>query len=316
MGSVLEARHLVKSYGDLKAVEDVSLRLDAGEVVGLLGPNGAGKTTTVSMIAGLLSPDSGEVSLMGRPATSNGEVKRALGLVPQDLALFDGLTAEANLRLFGSLYGLGGTKLKKAVADGLKFVGLSERASSRVKTFSGGMKRRLNLAAGLLHDPSILLLDEPTVGVDPQSRNAIFDMLEVLRSQGKAILYTTHYMEEAERLCSRIVIVDHGRVLAEGTTRELAAGLPQPRRLAVEVRGPDGGDGSWLDGVCALPGFSEVSFQSGTLTATVEDLTSGASVLLAHLEAHGLEVSSFQTERPDLETIFLALTGRGLRDDG
>ena len=313
MAPLLEARHLAKTYGTLRAVEEVSLNLGPGEILGLLGPNGAGKTTTVSMIAGLLAPDGGEVLLMGQPPSSNGAAKRALGLVPQDLALFDGLTAEANLRLFGALYGLGGPGLDRAVREGLAFVGLSERASSRVKSFSGGMKRRLNLAAGLLHDPSVLLLDEPTVGVDPQSRNAIFDVLEDLRSRGKAILYTTHYMEEAERLCSRIVIMDHGRVLAEGTAPELAARLPHPTRLVAELRG--GGDGEgWIGEVGKLPGFSHVSIEGGRLGATVENLAEGTSVLLDFIASRGLELASLETQRPDLETVFLALTGRELRD--
>ncbi|MGA9752668.1 MAG: ABC transporter ATP-binding protein [Acidobacteriota bacterium] len=313
MAPVLEARRLAKHYGTLRAVEEVSLSLEPGEILGLLGPNGAGKTTTVSMIAGLLAPDGGEVLLMGQSPSTNGAAKRALGLVPQDLALFDGLTAEANLRLFGALYGLGGPGLDRAVKEGLAFVGLSERASSRVKSFSGGMKRRLNLAAGLLHDPSVLLLDEPTVGVDPQSRNAIFDVLEDLRSRGKAILYTTHYMEEAERLCSRIVIMDHGRVLAEGTAPELASRLPHPTRLVAELRGT-GDEQDWIGEAGKLPGFSHVSLEGGRLGATVENLAEGTSALLAFIASRGLELASLETQRPDLETVFLALTGRDLRD--
>ena len=215
---MLEVRGLRKAYGELVAVKDVSFSLGAGEVLGLLGPNGAGKTTTVSMISGIVSPDAGQVLVGGEPLAGDTDVKkRRIGLVPQDLALYDELSALANLRFFGSLYDLDSAALDAAIATSLQLVGLSERARDRVGTFSGGMKRRLNLAAGLLHDPDILLLDEPTVGVDPQSRNAIFSNLETLKARGKALLYTTHYMEEVERLADRVVIVDHGNVIASDT---------------------------------------------------------------------------------------------------
>jgi ABC-2 type transport system ATP-binding protein len=215
---MLDIRHLRKAYGSLLAVDNVSFTLDRGQLVGLLGPNGAGKTTTVSMIAGLVAPDRGEVLIAGhRLAGDTDPAKRRIGLVPQDLALYDELSARDNLRFFGALYDLTGRALDDAIARTLHLVELADRARDAVKTFSGGMKRRLNLAAGLLHDPDILLLDEPTVGVDPQSRNAIFENLETLRSRGKGLIYTTHYMEEVERLADRIVVMDHGKVIAEDT---------------------------------------------------------------------------------------------------
>jgi ABC-2 type transport system ATP-binding protein len=215
---MLDIRNLRKSFGPLVAVDAVSFAVERGQLVGLLGPNGAGKTTTVSMIAGLLKPDRGDVLVGGaRLAGDTDPKKRQIGLVPQDLALYDEMSARANLRFFGALYGLGGDALDKAIGSALELVGLADRVNDRVSTYSGGMKRRLNLAAGLLHDPDILLLDEPTVGVDPQSRNAIFENLELLKSRGKALLYTTHYMEEVERLADRIVVVDHGRVIADDT---------------------------------------------------------------------------------------------------
>jgi len=215
---MLDIRHLRKSFGPLVAVDDVSFCLKRGELVGLLGPNGAGKTTTVSMIAGLVTPEKGEVLVDGQRLSGDTDPKkRQIGLVPQDLALYDELSARANLRFFGALYGLKGPALDRAIASALELVGLADRIKDRVATYSGGMKRRLNLAAGLLHDPDVLLLDEPTVGVDPQSRNAIFENLELLKSRGKALLYTTHYMEEVERLADRIVVMDHGRVIAEDT---------------------------------------------------------------------------------------------------
>jgi ABC-2 type transport system ATP-binding protein len=225
---VLEAAHLKKAFGRVVAVDDVSFAVEAGRLVAVLGPNGAGKTTTVSMIAGLIAPDSGEIRIDGRGISGDTDpAKRRIGLVPQDLALYDELSARSNLRFFGALYNLAGESLHSAIRSALELVGLAERERDLVKTFSGGMKRRLNLAAGLLHDPDILLLDEPTVGVDPQSRNAIFDNLELLKSRGKALLYTTHYMEEAERLADRIVVIDHGRIIADDTLAGLHALTPQ-----------------------------------------------------------------------------------------
>jgi ABC-2 type transport system ATP-binding protein len=215
---MLQVKNLRKSFGKLVAVDDVSFTVDRGQLVGLLGPNGAGKTTTVSMISALVTPEKGEVLVGGaRLAGDTDPKKRKIGLVPQDLALYDELSARANLRFFGALYDLSGAALDKAIAAAMDLVGLADRLPDLVKTYSGGMKRRLNIAAGLLHDPDILLLDEPTVGVDPQSRNAIFENLELLKSQGKALLYTTHYMEEVERLADRIVVMDHGQVIADDT---------------------------------------------------------------------------------------------------
>jgi ABC-2 type transport system ATP-binding protein len=230
---VLTISDLHKSFGSTVAVGGVSFSVDRGQLVGLLGPNGAGKTTTVSMIAGLVTPDRGAVTINGITLSGDADpAKRHIGLVPQDLALYDELSAGANLRLFGALYGLGGGALDTAITLALTLVGLADRVRDKVKTYSGGMKRRLNLAAGLLHDPDILLLDEPTVGVDPQSRNAIFDNLEQLKARGKALLYTTHYMEEAERLADRIVVMDQGRVLADDTLSGL-------RSRAVGAHGAD-----------------------------------------------------------------------------
>jgi ABC-2 type transport system ATP-binding protein len=223
--AMIQATNLRKAFGRLVAVDDVSLTVEPGQLLGLLGPNGAGKTTTLGMIAGLITPDAGVVSVNGRPLSGDTDPgKRKFGLVPQDLALYDELSALDNLEFFGALYNLKGTALKHAAERVLVTVGLTDRGRDRVKNFSGGMKRRLNLAVGLLHDPDILLLDEPTVGVDPQSRNAIFDNLEALKREGKALLYTTHYMEEVERLADRVIVIDHGRVIANDTLGGLTAG--------------------------------------------------------------------------------------------
>ena len=229
---MLVARNLGKTFGRIAAVDGVSLKLAPGELLGLLGPNGAGKTTTVSLLAGLIPPDRGEVLVDDHRLVGDADpVKRRIGLVPQEVALYEELTARDNLRFFGGLYGLRGAGLERAAASVLDLVGLADRARDRVATYSGGMKRRLNLAAGLLHDPDILLLDEPTVGVDPQSRHAIFENLQALKRRGKAILYTTHYMEEAERLSDRIVVMDHGEVIAADTLEGLHHNHPGARDL-------------------------------------------------------------------------------------
>ncbi len=221
---MLQVANLRKRYDRVVAVDNVSFTVERGKLLGLLGPNGAGKTTTLSMIAGLVAPDAGTVAIEGRPVNGDTDpAKRRFGLVPQDLALYEELSALENLKFFGALYDLAGRALGAAAARVLETVGLADRANDKVKTYSGGMKRRLNLAIGLLHDPDILLLDEPTVGVDPQSRNAIFANLEQLKAEGKGLLYTTHYMEEVERLADRVVVIDHGRVIADDTLSGLTA---------------------------------------------------------------------------------------------
>jgi ABC-2 type transport system ATP-binding protein len=218
---MLRVENLTKRYGQRVAVNAISFSIDQGETVGLLGPNGAGKTTAIAMISGIARPDGGDVTLGGLSIKQNAiALKRRVGLVPQDLALYDELSAWSNLQLFGGLHGLGAAQLRPRAEAALSLVGLTDRSKDRVGTFSGGMKRRLNIAAALLHDPDLILLDEPTVGVDPQSRNAIFENLEELKRRGKTLLYTTHYMEEAERLCDRVLILDHGRILADDTVTQ------------------------------------------------------------------------------------------------
>jgi ABC-2 type transport system ATP-binding protein len=310
---MLEVRDLRKSYGAHHALGGVSFEIGPGQILGLLGPNGAGKTTTVSITCGLLHADSGTVTIAGKPLLGGADDgKRRIGLVPQELALHEELSALANLRFFGALYGLHGKPLDAAAGAALDFVGLADRASDRVGTYSGGMKRRLNLAAGLLHDPDILLLDEPTVGVDPQSRNAIFDNLEALRERGKAILYTTHYMEEAERLCDHIVILDHGKVIAAGTLAHLGGLLAASDRFVVELASPPPEDLSAE--LRALPGVRTAETSGNDISLRLADLTHDAPEVLRHLGSRGLICRRVHTERPDLEEIFLALTGRELRD--
>jgi ABC-2 type transport system ATP-binding protein len=310
---MLEAKALKKSYGNVVAVDGVTLRAGAGETVGLLGPNGAGKTTTVSIIAGLLRPDSGEVLIEGRPLRGDTDpLKRKIGLVPQDIALYDELSAHDNLVFFGALYDLDGAKARRAMDEALDLVGLADRTKDKVKTFSGGMKRRLNLAAALLHDPQILLLDEPTVGVDPQSRNAIFDNLEVLKKRGKTLVYTTHYMEEAERLCDRLIIIDHGKVIADDTLQGLHRLLPVTNVLIVELANAEHGLGA--EQLQGLPEVRSVEVRGNVLKLGVGDLSAGTPRILQWLVEHGHPFQHVASERADLETVFLTLTGRSLRD--
>jgi ABC-2 type transport system ATP-binding protein len=265
------------------------------------------------MIAGLVRPDSGWVKIGGRAlARDSDPIKRRIGLVPQDLALFDELTAQANLQLFSALYGLAGASAKNAIGEALALVGLSGRAHDRVSTYSGGMKRRLNLAAALLHDPQILLLDEPTVGVDPQSRNAIFDNLEVLKSRGKTLVYTTHYMEEAERLCDRVIIVDHGKVAADDTLAGLYGLLPAANLIVIEL--DEAPNGFPLDRLRALDGVHSAELTGATLRAGVQDLSAQTPCVLEWLVENGFRYHHVASERADLETVFLTLTGRSLRD--
>ena len=310
---MLDLHDVTRRFGTLTAVDHVTFAAAAGETVGLLGPNGAGKTTTVAMIAGLLRPDSGEVLIDGRRLAGDTDpLKSRIGLVTQDLALIDELSAAENLRLFSALYDLDRQATRRAIADALGLTGLTERAQDKVRTFSGGMKRRLNLAAALLHAPAILLLDEPTVGVDPQSRNAIFDNLETLKRRGTTILYTTHYMEEAERLCDRIVILDHGRVIADGTAQELSKLVPA--RNVITVTLAVAADAVPADGLQALGGVQRVETAQGVIRVTVADLGATMPSVLQWFTAHGHNYQHVATERASLETVFLTLTGRALRD--
>jgi ABC-2 type transport system ATP-binding protein len=307
---MLNVENLHKRYGDRQVVDGVSFLAAPGEVIGLLGPNGAGKTTTVSMICGLVQPGEGRVTIGGREIESDAsEVKRRLGLVPQDLALYEDLSARGNLELFGALYGLSGPLLKSRCDAALELVGLSDRAKDKPSTFSGGMKRRLNIACALVHDPDVLLLDEPTVGVDPQSRNAIFDNLETLKARGKTLVYTTHYMEEAERLCDRIVIMDHGKVVASDTLANLYRKLPAVESLTVEVEGSV--DTAALSGV---PGVTSATQTNGSLSVGISNLGATAPVVLAWLRDKGHAVHRVASGQATLEDVFLALTGRQLRD--
>ena len=309
---VLECRDLHKRFGTTVAVKGVSLQVSAGETYGLLGPNGAGKTTTISMICGLLEADAGEVVVAGQRLTTRSvEAKAAIGYVPQELAIYPDLTARENLRFFAQLYGMAPGRSRVRVAEVLDVIGLADRADDQARTYSGGMQRRLNIGIGLLHRPRLLILDEPTVGVDPQSRNAILESVEHLASEGMAVLYTTHYMEEAERLCDRIGIVDLGQVKAEGTRAELVALVGQHDRVVIEA---SGGLERAADAMASLPGVVAASAADGSLALIVDDARTLLPELLRAATDAGAAVRGVDVDQPDLEAVFLHLTGKALRD--
>ena len=309
---VLECRDLHKRFGRTVALESVSLRVSAGETYGLLGPNGAGKTTTISIICGLLEADAGEVVVAGeRLTTRSVEAKAAIGYVPQELAIYPDLTARENLRFFARLYGMAPDRSRARVEEVLDVIGLADRADDQANTYSGGMQRRLNIGIGLLHRPRLLILDEPTVGVDPQSRNAILESVEHLSSEGMAVLYTTHYMEEAERLCDRIGIVDLGEVKAEGTRAELVALVGEHDRVVIEASG--GLEGA-AAAIASLPGVEAASAADGSLALIVDDARTLLLELLRAATDAGAAVRGVDVDQPDLEAVFLHLTGKALRD--
>jgi ABC-2 type transport system ATP-binding protein len=309
---VLACHDLRRRFGQRLAVDGVGFRVDPGETYGLLGPNGAGKTTTISMICGLLRRDGGEVTVAGASLDRDpGAVKAAIGYVPQDIALYPDLSGVENLRFWGRMQGLSGRELTARVDAVLEVVGLADRARDKVADYSGGMQRRLNIGAGLLHRPRLLVLDEPTVGVDPQSRNAILENVEALRGEGAAVLYTTHYMEEAERLCDRVGIIDQGRLIAEGTRRELVAQVGERDRIELTATGD-------LIGLAAgckrVLGVDEATVVAGGLHLVAPDGRRLLPKLLELAEAAGVEVTSVEVVEPDLEALFLHLTGKALRD--
>jgi ABC-2 type transport system ATP-binding protein len=309
---LLRCTGLVRRFGERTAVDDVSFEIAQGETYGLLGPNGAGKTTTISMIAGILEPDAGTVEIDGHPVTANDrEGKRVLGFVPQQIALFDDLSANENLRFFGGLQGLRGAELRRRMAATLDLVGLADRADDRINTFSGGMQRRANIAVGLLHEPRLLVLDEPTAGVDPQSRNQILESIERLSDAGMAVLYTTHYMEEAERLCDRVGIIDAGRLIAEGTRRDLVGQIGEHDHLIVR------GDGM-IDRLAVaardIAGVVSVRATQDALDVETADAAAVLPTLVVAARAAEVNVTGIEVREPNLEAVFLRLTGKALRD--
>ena len=310
---MLSVRGLSKLFGQRVAVDRISFAIASGEIYGLLGPNGAGKTTSISMIAGILARDAGEITIDGISIDAGPPARAMIGIVPQSITLYLDLTARENLDFWGRMYDLSGAALRDAIDGALDAVGLTRRADDIVGTYSGGMQRRLNLACGILHRPKLVILDEPTVGVDPQSRSAIFDLVERLRDAGTAILYTTHYMEEAERLCARIGIIDSGRLIAEGTRAELVARLGQEARIEIGV-----GRGDSLERaeriVSALEGVVSTSVENNHLHVIADRGANRLPTMLSALLNAGTVTESVRVVKPNLEDVFLRMTGRALRD--
>jgi ABC-2 type transport system ATP-binding protein len=310
--NAIEVKNLKKSFGDLVAVQDASFNAESGKVLSLLGPNGAGKSTTISMLSGLLAPTSGDASIMGHSVTKEPEAAKAsLGVVPQDIALYPDLSARENLVFWGKMYGLRGAALKLRVDEVLEIIGLADRQKDHVGKFSGGMKRRVNIGAALLHKPEVIIMDEPTVGIDPQSRRHILDNVKELNRQGMTVLYTTHYMEEAAELSNHIAIMDKGMVIAYGTHDELIKMVGEETRIDVTLN-TEGEKvlAAWR----ATEGVSKIDSLDGKVTALVDDSNRVLPRLFEAASKVNVRITSVDIQEPNLETVFLHLTGRALRD--
>lgn len=309
---LLEIRDLIKRYNDFLALDHVNLSVAEGEIFGLLGPNGAGKTTTISILSGLTKPNGGEVKFMGKDILRyEMEVKQEIGVVPQEIALFDDLNAYENLDYFGRLYGLKGKLLKDRINESLEFVGLTDRSKDLPKKFSGGMKRRLNIAAAILHRPKLIIMDEPTVGIDPQSRNHILESIKELNRMGSTIIYTSHYMEEVEAICSRIAIVDHGRVIAQGTKEELTALVATEEKVVLELTSVNFTVVDEIKKVSAVRDCLVNGNKLEVICRKGEQCVNRMIQIVSHNDA---EIVSLVVEKPSLESVFLTLTGRSLRN--
>lgn len=314
MPPILEVRQLVKNYGDFAAVKGISFDIQEGEIFSLLGPNGAGKTTTISMLSTLYTPTSGDASIGGHSVTREPmAVRNIIGVVPQDLALYEDLTARENLVFWGQMYGLSGKALHARVDEVLEQIGLTERAKERVKAYSGGMKRRVNIGVGLLHKPRMLFMDEPTVGIDPQSRRAILDSVKDLNRQGMTVLYTTHYMEEAEELSDRVGIIDHGELIALGTQAELTRQVGENETLILHI-GEDEDSEALAKSLKGIPGVLQATATDHEVSVIAGEAEEILAPVVAKANERGIKIHSVDIREPNLEAVFLHLTGRALRD--
>jgi ABC-2 type transport system ATP-binding protein len=310
--TAISVQNLQKSFGENLAVQGVSFDVEEGEIFSLLGPNGAGKTTTISMLSCLLRPDGGDALIMGNSIrTQDMGVKSVLGVVPQEIALYEDLTARENLTFWGKMYGLRGSALKSRVSEVLDVIGLSDRANDRVGKYSGGMKRRVNIGVALLHKPRVIYMDEPTVGIDPQSRRNILDSMVALKDQGMTVLYTTHYMEEAEELSDHIAIMDHGKLIACGTNDELVKLVGEQTRIDLTVNVESG---KIADAWRSIPGVERVTAEDGQIDVLVDDSNLVLPRLFEVAAHYSARITSVDIREPNLEAVFLHLTGRALRD--
>ena len=315
MKEFLKVQNLVKNYGDFRAVDDLSFSVEEGEIFGLLGPNGAGKSTTMNVITSLCDFGKGSVSVDGADIVKDKEkARRVIGMVPQDIALYPFLTAEENVRFFASLYGLRGTKLTSAVKEALEFVGLSDKAKMKPKKMSGGMQRRLNIACGIAHNPKLIIMDEPTVGVDAQSREHILGSIKTLRERGATVIYTSHYMNEVEDICDRILIIDHGKSVAIGTEQELISMVSDSKTLKIttEVKS-DFPEKDFLTEMSKLPDVKKARFEDGVIILEINAAARDFTLYLEHIKSRGLPIFGITSESMNLEDVFIALTGRELR---
>ncbi len=312
MTAAIKATGLHKDFGEVYAVKGVDFEIQPGQVFSLLGPNGAGKSTTISMISGLLRPTQGDAAILGHSITAHPQkAKVALGVVPQEIALYEDLSARENLIFWGKMYGLRGAELKKRVAEILEMIGLIDRQKGRVQKFSGGMKRRLNIGVALMHKPDVIIMDEPTVGIDPQSRRKILDSVMDLNRQGMTVLYTTHYMEEAQELSDYIAIMDQGEIIAAGTHEELVKIVGELDRIELTLNAPSE---QVLAAWQATPGVQNISAENGELHLLVDDSNMVLPQLFESAAETGVRITSIEIQEPNLETVFLHLTGRALRD--
>jgi ABC-2 type transport system ATP-binding protein len=314
MAAILEVKDLVKKYGDNTAVKGISFSIQEGEIFSLLGPNGAGKTTTISVLSTLLPPTMGEATVCGFSVSKQPmEVRKSIGVVPQDLALYEELTAAENLSFWGQMYGLNGKTLSKRIDEVLDLVGLKDKAKAHVRTFSGGMKRRVNIGIGLLHKPRLLFMDEPTVGIDPQSRRAILDSVIDLNKKGMTVLYTTHYMEEAQELSDRVGIIDHGELIALGTQTELTKQVGETDTLILHISENDDPE-TLAKGLRTIKGITKVDVIDHSITLIVPEVEKVLAPVVSKANEIGIRIASLEIQEPNLEAVFLHLTGRALRD--
>lgn len=310
---ILEVKNLVKRYGETLAVDNVSFSIKEGEIFGLLGPNGAGKTTAINTIIGIKTPDKGDVNIFGKDIKKHAlEIKKHIGIVPQEIAIYPDLTAYENVEFFGRLYNLKGALLKESVENVLEFTGLIDRSKQLVKKFSGGMKRRLNIACALVHNPKLIIMDEPTVGIDPQSRSHILESVKKLKDEGSTVIYTSHYMEEVEELCTDIAIMDHGKIIVRGTKEELKAYVSIEDKTVIALNTVNY---TVVDCIKKIGNVIDCSVSGNVLTIISKKGSSNLSEIIHCIIDLGLEIISLSTEKPDLETVFLTLTGRTLRDE-
>ena len=311
-GIAIEIKDLHKTFGETKAVDGVSFNVEQGEIFSLLGPNGAGKTTTLSMLSCLLRPDEGDALILGHSIRKDGMgVKSVLGVVPQEIALYEDMSARENLTFWGKMYGLRGTALKSRVNEVLEVIGLTDRAKEFIKKYSGGMKRRVNIGIALLHKPQVIYMDEPTAGIDPQSRRSILDSVLALKKDGTTVLYTTHYMEEAQELSDHIAIMDQGKMIASGTHEELVRIVGATDRITVTINTESA---RVLEAWKAVKGVKQVSAEDGTLTILADDSNRVLPRLFEAAAASGVRITSVDIQEPNRETVFLHLTGKALRD--